>query len=50
MYWEGNAGCRFSSWKCTYENLVFEYEIIVYINVYLLEFSFLMNAQRMATL
>lgn len=50
MHWEGNAGYRHSSLKCTYENLVFEYEITVYINVYLLEFSFLMNVQRKATL
>lgn len=50
MHWEGDDGHRHSSLKCTYENLVFECEIIVYINVYLLEFSFLMNVQRMATL
>lgn len=50
MHWEGNAAHRHSSLKCTYENLVYEYEIIVYINVYLLEFSFFMNVQRMATL
>lgn len=43
MHWEGNAAHRHSSLKCTYEILGFEYEIIVYINVYLLEFSFLMN-------
>lgn len=48
-YQEGNAGCRHSSLKCTYENSVFEYEIIVYINVYLLKFPF-NDVQRLATL